>query len=54
MKKKTYQQPEIMVVELNQTDIICVSASTEGLGDGGDLFSAKSLYFDEEDDFLDF
>lgn len=39
MKKKTYKQPEMKVVELEQADIICTS---------GD-FSTPTLYKDEED-----
>ncbi len=35
MKKKTYQQPEMEVVELDQADIICTSTqSTFGIKDG--------------------
>ena len=33
MKKKTYQQPEMKVVEIEQTDIICTS-QTEPYQDG--------------------
>ena len=31
MKKKTYQQPKMEVVQLDQADIICTSTPTNGL-----------------------
>lgn len=35
MKKKTYQQPKMEVVQLDQADIICTSTqSTFGIKDG--------------------
>lgn len=31
MKKKTYKQPDMKVVELDDADIICTSTPTNGL-----------------------
>lgn len=52
MEKKTFQQPEIKVVKLVQTEIICSSevsaegrARTEKLIDGGSLF--RSMAYDD-------
>ena len=47
MKKKTYQQPEIKVVELDQADII--ATSNEQLEEGEDIFGARYSFFDDED-----
>ena len=33
-KKKTYLAPEVKVVEIEQTDIICQSGDTEGYNEG--------------------
>ena len=32
MKKKTYEQPKMKVVEIDQADIICTSTQTDALG----------------------
>ena len=32
MKKKTYEQPKMKVVELDQTEIIATSTQTDGFG----------------------
>lgn len=34
MKKKTYEQPKMKVVKLEQTDIICTSGNTEDYENG--------------------
>lgn len=34
MKKKKYQQPEVKVVKLEQTEIICTSGITINNGEG--------------------
>lgn len=53
MKKKTYEQPEVKVVKLEQADIICTS--TEGLTqsdfDWGGGSSGSSTELLTEDDF---
>lgn len=32
MKKKTYEQPKMKVVEIDQADIICTSTTTDAFG----------------------
>ncbi|MBQ0023463.1 MAG: hypothetical protein KBT29_09535 [Prevotellaceae bacterium] len=50
MKKKNYEKPQIQVIEVDQTEIIC--ASPEQLGEGDPIFGSSSakdrLFFDEE------
>ncbi|MCQ2212870.1 MAG: hypothetical protein MJZ36_04465 [Bacteroidaceae bacterium] len=37
MKKKNYEKPQSQVIEVDQTDIICVSPSTFSLENGGNI-----------------
>ena len=46
MNKKTYQQPEMKVAELEQTDIICTSSYNEG---NLRINGGRNIEMDEED-----
>lgn len=52
MKKKTYEQPKMKVVEIEQPDIICTSPYNEGfikINDGeGFLLDEEEFYLDVE------
>ena len=45
MKKKTYQQPKMEVVEIEQTDIICTSGTQIQSQGGFDPYSTDDTTF---------
>ena len=49
MKKKTYQQPKMVVVELDQADIICASgASTFSIENNGVIGNGGNGDWDDD------